>query len=70
MINLDQAATIAKDFLNRTCGYLLYELQEIDLTNDRWVVTYKSMPFIGTPTLYKIEVDRENGEVLSFKRGS
>lgn len=72
MINLDRAVSIAKDFLQRTCGYYLYELQEVNLENDKWVVCYKSKPwvYVGMPpyTLYTIELDKENGEIIRFKK--
>jgi hypothetical protein len=67
MINLDRAASIAKDFLTRTCGLDIYELQEIGLENDKWIVIYK--PHYGAG-LYTVELGKESGEILSFKRGS
>jgi hypothetical protein len=66
VINLDRAATIAKDFLDRTCGYNVYELQEISLKNDKWVVIYK--PRYLSTGLHTVEVHKENGDILSFKR--
>ena len=74
MINLDRAASIAKDFLERTCGYLSYELQEISLKNDRWVVSYKPgevfIKYLSVSNLYTVEVVKKRVGVLSFKRGS
>jgi len=67
MINLDRAASIAKDFLNRTCGLNIYELQEIGLKTDKWVVIYKPQYGAG---LYTVEVGKESGEILNFKKGS
>ncbi len=67
MINLDRAASKAKDFLTRTCGLDIYELEEIGLESERWVVIYKPQYGAG---LYTVEVDRGSGDILNFKKNS
>ncbi|MDI6814919.1 MAG: hypothetical protein QMC90_02395 [Dehalococcoidales bacterium] len=68
MIGLEAATEKAMTFLSGR-GISFIRLKEVNLKGERWIITYEdSLPFVSQREKYIIELSRETGEVIAFRR--
>lgn len=72
MINLEQAASRAKEFLATIAGVPMFftVLEDVRAERDTWVVSYRYTPIVGEPVIYTVSVAREDGKILEYSKST
>lgn len=66
MYTFEQATHKAKQYLSSQ-GIYFTVLNEVRAEGQKWVITYQDAPIFGNEK-YMVELDKETGEILSYRR--
>jgi hypothetical protein len=70
LITLEEAVNRAKVFLEKSAGIHGLALESVSYKDEkaRWVICFRSVYSALYPYLYTVELERETGEVLTYRK--
>ena len=70
MITLEQAVDLGKNFLSSSAGMptLFSTLDSVSEEGEKWIVIFKCVFFLPPPVSYRVEIDKNTGEIMGYSK--
>jgi hypothetical protein len=67
---LKQAVDLAKNFLSSSAGMptLFSTLDSVSEEEEKWIVIFKCVYFLPPPVSYRVEIDKNTGEIMEYRK--
>ncbi len=70
MITLKRAVDLGKNFLSSSAGMptLFSTLDSVSEEGEKWIVIFKCVLFLPPPVSYRVEIDKNTGEIMGYSK--